>query len=411
MVVEGILLISLIFTVAVSVLSIISAIIAIWQWFESRRGKKKFKTVVIFSTVFVVSLVITLFSIPEATNVVDEYKNYKEEVAAQQAEDEQRYALAQEYVNEGNMFEAIRQLQSVSSHYTSYNEVQNLLTSCIDTYKSSILAEAEELSAEGALADAINVIKTATFLLPEDSDLNLKLEKYSNDLSQNIISNALTEATSYADGGDYDAAILVIQGALNDYPENQELKLKISDYEKLYVESVLDKVSNFLSEHDVDSAVDILNEALSVLPQNNDLIQRMEVCKNITVNLSSLPYLNQSGRVDDVDTQVANDSSLIKDGFVIYGEDSSRTYAIDGNYSAIIGTFALTDESKNDDVRCILTITVDSKEYVLPEVRAGVRPIPFDIPLTNAQNITFTLNSENYRTKIVVGDTILYKNK
>lgn len=410
MVVEGILLISLIFTVAVSVLSIISAIIAIWQWFESRRGKKKFKTVVIFSTVFVVSLVITLFSIPEATNVVDEYKNYKEEVAAQQAEDEQRYALAQEYVNEGNMFEAIRQLQSVSSHYTSYNEVQNLLTSCIDTYKSSILAEAEELSAEGALADAINVIKTATFLLPEDSDLNLKLEKYSNDLSQNIISNALTEATSYADGGDYDAAILVIQGALNDYPENQELKLKISDYEKLYVESVLDKVSNFLSEHDVDSAVDILNEALSVLPQNNDLIQRMEVCKNITVNLSSLPYLNQSGRVDDVDTQVANDSSLIKDGFVIYGEDSSRTYAIDGNYSAIIGTFALTDESKNDDVRCILTITVDSKEYVLPEVRAGVRPIPFDIPLTNAQNITFTLYSENYRTKVVVGDTILYKN-
>lgn len=222
-------LISLIFTVAVSVLSIISAIIAIWQWFESRRGKEKFKTVVIFSTVFVVSLVITLFSIPEATNVVDEYKNYKEEVAAQQAEDEQRYALAQEYVNEGNMFEAIRQLQSVSSHYTSYNEVQDLLTSCIDTYKSSILAEAEELSAEGALADAINVIKTATFLLPEDSDLNLKLEKYSNDLSQNIISNALTEATSYADGGDYDAAILVIQGALNDYPENQELKLKISD--------------------------------------------------------------------------------------------------------------------------------------------------------------------------------------
>lgn len=410
MVVEGILLISLIFTVAVSVLSIISAIIAIWQWFESRRGKKKFKTVVIFSTVFVVSLVITLFSIPEATNVVHEYKNYKEEVAAQQAEDEQRYALAQEYVNEGNMFEAIRQLQSVSSHYTSYNEVQDLLTSCIDTYKSSILAEAEELSAEGALADAINVIKTATFLLPEDSDLNLKLEKYSNDLSQNIISNALTEATSYADGGDYDAAILVIQGALNDYPENQELKLKISDYEKLYVESVLDKVSNFLSEHDVDSAVDILNEALSVLPQNNDLIQRMEVCKNITVNLSSLPYLNQSGRVDDVDTQVANDSSLIKDGFVIYGGDSSRTYAIDGNYSAIIGTFALTDESKNDDVRCILTITVDSKEYVLPEVRAGVRPIPFDIPLTNAQNITFTLYSENYWTKVVVGDTILYKN-
>lgn len=404
------LLINLVFTVAVSVISIISAIITICQWFESRRRKKKIKTVFCFFILFVVSLSVTIFSLPKATNVVEEYENYKSEAATQQAEDAQLYELAQEYVDEGNMFEAIRQLQSISSHYTSYNDAQDLLVSCIDTYKNDILAEAEDLSDEGALTDAINIIKTATFLLPEDPDLNLKLQKYTNDLSQNSISDALTEAEGYANGGDYDEAILVIQGTLNDYPENQELKLKMSDYEKIYVESVLEKVSSALSEHNVDSAVDILNEALSVLPQNNDLIQRMEECKNITVNLSSLPYLYQSGNVEDIDTQVANDSSLIKNGFTMYSSDSSRTYAIDGKYSAITGTFALTEESKNDDVRCVLTITVDREEYVLPEVRAGVRPVPFDIPLANAQNITFTLYSEYYWTKVVVGDVVLYKN-
>lgn len=360
--------------------------------------------------VFVVSFILACFSLPKASDSIDKYKKYEQEVEMQQTEDDQHYTLAQEYIDEGNMFDAIRQLQSISSYYTSYQEAQELLSSCIDTYKESVLTEAEALADKGALSDAIYVIKTAMFLLPEDTDLDLKLEKYSNDLSQNTINNALDEATNYADGGDYSAAITVIQGALDDYPDNQQLMLKKSDYEKIYVKSILEKVSNLLIDHDVDAAVDVLNEALSVIPENSELLQRMDECKNITVNLSSLNYLNEDGEFEDVDTVVANDSSLIKNGFTIWGGESSRTYAIDGKYSAIVGTFALTDESKNDDERCVLTIIVDGKEYDLPEVRAGVRPVSFEIPLTNAQNITFALYSESYWTKVAVGNTILYKN-
>lgn len=392
-------------------LSIMSAITGIQQWIKSRRGEKKSKAKVVGTCmVFVVSFILACFSLPKASDSIDKYKKYEQEVEMQQTEDDQHYTLAQEYIDEGNMFDAIRQLQSISSYYTSYQEAQELLSSCIDTYKESVLTEAEALADKGALSDAIYVIKTAMFLLPEDTDLDLKLEKYSNDLSQNTINNALDEATNYADGGDYSAAITVIQGALDDYPDNQQLMLKKSDYEKIYVKSILEKVSNLLIDHDVDAAVDVLNEALSVIPENSELLQRMDECKNITVNLSSLNYLNEDGEFEDVDTVVANDSSLIKNGFTIWGGESSRTYAIDGKYSAIVGTFALTDESKNDDERCVLTIIVDGKEYDLPEVRAGVRPVSFEIPLTNAQNITFALYSESYWTKVAVGNTILYKN-
>lgn len=404
-------MIDVIVAVVVSMLSIMSAITGIQQWIKSRRGEKKSKAKVVGTCmVFVVSFILACFSLPKASDSIDKYKEYEQEVEMQQTEDDQHYTLAQEYIDEGNMFDAIRQLQSVSSHYTSYQEAQELLSSCIDTYKESVLTEAEELADKGALSDAINVIKTAMFLLPEDTELDLKLEKYSNDLSQNTINNALSEAADYADGGNYSAAITVIQGALDDYPDNQQLMLKKSDYEKIYVKDILENVSNLLREHNVDAAVDVLNDALTVIPENNELLQRMNQCKNITVNLSSLTYLNQNGGFEDVDTIVANDGSLIKNGFTIWNQNSSRTYAIDGKYSAIVGTFALTEESKNDDVRCVLTITVDGKEYILEEIRAGVRPVSFDIPLTNAKNITFSLYCEKDWTKVVVGNTILYKN-
>lgn len=408
---EGASLVSVIVAVVVTMLSIMSAIIGISQWIQSRKGKKKSKVeVIVTCLVFVGSFILACFSLPKASDSIDKYKEYEQAVEMQQTEDDQHYTLAQEYIDEGNMFDAIRQLQSISSHYTSYQEAQELLSSCIDTYKESALTEAEALAGKGALSDAIYVIKTAMFLLPEDTDLDLKLEKYSNDLSQNTINNALDEATNYADGGDYSAAITVIQGALDDYPDNQQLMLKKSDYEKIYVKNILEKVSDLLIDHDVDSAVDVLNEALSVIPENSELLQRMDECKNITVNLSSLNYLKEDGKFEDIDTIVANDGSLIKDGFTIWSKNSSRTYAIDGKYSAIVGTFALTEESKNDDVRCVLTITVDGKEYILEEIRAGVRPVSFDIPLTNAKNITFSLYCEKDWTKVVVGNTILYKN-
>ena len=78
-----------------------------------------------------------------------------------------------------------------------------------------------------------------------------------------------------------------------------------------------------------------------------------------------------------------NDGTFLKNGFYFNGNGTSRTYAIDGKYSAITGVFALTQTSKNETARCVLTITVDGKEYTLDEVTAGVRPVAFDIPLSN----------------------------
>ena len=401
-------MVRVIFTVMSSTIAVLSGLLTVWQWLESNKNRSKRKTALIFGGFCAISLILTIVNIPETNDIIEEYKEYQKEVVAQQEEDDRCYNLAQEYIEEGNIFEAIRQLQNISSHYRFYGEVQELLSLNIEKYRSNVLDEAEELSKEGKLDDAINVIKTAMFLLPNDNDLGLKLEKYTNDLSQNIVDGAIVNATNYANEKNYSAAILVIQEALKYYPENQELKLKISDYENKYIDDILITASTYVTEHNVDLAVDVLNEALSIVPENRELKEKLVKYKSITKNLSTLTYLNQNGYLEDTDITVANDGSLVNNGFILCHSESFRRYPLDGNYSAIVGTFALTDESKNDDVRCVLTIDVDGKEYIL-EMRAGVRPIPFDIPLSNAQNITFTLFSEGYWTKVVIGNTILYK--
>lgn len=401
-------MVNVIFTAIVSTIAVLSGLLTVWQWLESNKNRSRRKTALIFGGFCVASVILAFVSKPETNDIIEEYKEYQEEVVAQQEEDDRSYNLAQEYIEEGNIFEAIRQLQNISSHYQFYGEAQELLSLNIEKFRSNVLAEAEELSIEGKLDDAIDVIKTAMFLLPNDNDLGLKLEKYTNDLSQNIVDRAIAKATDYANEKNYSAAIIVIQEALKYYPENQELKLKVSDYENKYIDDVLTTASDYVSAHNVDLAVDVLNEALSTVPENRELKERLVKYKNITTNLSTLTYLNQDGYLEDTDITVANDGSLVNNGFILCHSESFRKYHLAGNYSAIVGTFALTDESKNDDVRCVLTIDVDGKEHTL-ETRAGVLPISFDIPLSNAQNITFTLFSEGYWTKVVIGNTILYK--
>lgn len=402
-------MVSIFITAISGSVSFVSSLLGIWLWIDGIKEKKKRRTAITFVVIALISISITLISISTTKTNIQGYQEYQEDLAAQQAADDRSYKLAQEYIKEGNMFEAIRQLQNISSHYELYEKSQELLSSSIIKYKNSILEKTEELSKTGKLEDAINVIKTAQFLLPDDSNLDLKLEKYTNDLSKNTVDEAIKNAKSYENLQDYKSAILIIRDAAKLYPNNQELKLKLSTYESEYVNDILNIASTYISQHKVDSAIDTLNDALSVVPQEKELKERLYQYKNITVNLSTLTYLKQSGFFNDTDITVANDGSLISNGFVFYYSGATRTYALDGKYSAIVGTYALIEECKNYNVRCVLTIDVDGKEYILPEVKAGVRPVPFDIPLLNAQNITFTLYCDMDSPKIVVGNTILYK--
>lgn len=401
-------MVNLISSVVISTLSIFSTIITILKELKTIGGGNLKKTV-FWGVLFLISVVIAILSIPKASSGIKEYSNYKQEVEIQRDEYRQKYELAKEYADEGNMVEAIKQLQMISENYDLYDEVEELLSSCEKNYKNSILKEAEQLEKEGRLEEAINVIKSAMIILTEDADLDLKLEKYNNDLNLNVVNNALEKSTDYTKKGNYPEAILTLKGAIDKYPDNQQLELKLMEYEKVYTEEILERVAELRTEYDIDSAINILNEALTILPKNNELLSQMDECKNIKVDLSSLTYLNESGNITDVDVIETNTGELVKNGFWMKGYTPSRTYAIDGKYSMLEGIFALTDEGKNNTARCILTIEIDGKEYTSLEMKAGVRPIEFEVPLTNIQDITFSIYAEGYQS-VVIGNTVLYKN-
>lgn len=277
--------------VATTTMAILSGILTIWQvirTFRHKEGKKAIKGVLLFASAAAVSLVLAVITYPKAETVFDDYEAYQAEAVERQVEDEQNFMLAQEFVRDGNLLEAIRHLQKISSRYEEYGEATNLLSDCIKKFKENVINEAESLSNEGKYSEAINVIQTGRFLLPDDSDFAIKLEKYTTDLSKNVIETATTAAENYIAEGDYQSAIITIQEALKECPESQELKLKKNTYENQFIKQISATAAEYVSAHKIDAAVDLLNDALSILPNNRDFKEKLEICKSIPVSLSTL---------------------------------------------------------------------------------------------------------------------------
>ena len=142
-------MVSIFITAISGSVSFVSSLLGIWLWIDSIKEKKKRRTAITFVVIALISISITLISISTTKTNIQGYQEYQEDLAAQQAADDRSYKLAQEYIKEGNMFEAIRQLQNISSHYELYEKSQELLSSSIIKYKNSILEKAEELSKTG----------------------------------------------------------------------------------------------------------------------------------------------------------------------------------------------------------------------------------------------------------------------
>lgn len=127
--------------------------------------------------------------------------------------------------------DAIIEYRKVSEWDIDYQVAQEKLSEAESAYKTLVITDAEKLANEKKFTEGNLIINEALTILPDDSDLLVKLNVY----SKNYINDAIKQAeTAFANNIDYSSALKFIRQAQQQFPDDADLKAK-EDYYNLFI--------------------------------------------------------------------------------------------------------------------------------------------------------------------------------
>lgn len=126
-----------------------------------------------------------------------------------------------------NYIDAIAEFDKVLENDCNYSDAMQQRTNAIDSYKAKVVGDADACVAENDYPGAIDILKKAVEVLPEDSELLTKL----NTSEKNYIAKTLTDAeAAFTDYTKYEDALTIIRATLQYYPDDQSLTEKRDYY-------------------------------------------------------------------------------------------------------------------------------------------------------------------------------------
>ncbi len=153
-----------------------------------------------------------------------------------------------------NYADAIAELKKVVSGDADHASAQAKIAEASNLYKLGIINAADAAIAVGDHMKAINVLKEAVEIVPDDSDLAAKLTV----CEKNYISDTIARAeAAFIEYTDYEDSLAIINAALQNYPVDEKLNEKKAYYSEFAPTYVYDmkKLKGFADTLDTDKDI------------------------------------------------------------------------------------------------------------------------------------------------------------
>lgn len=221
------------------------------------------------------------------------------------------------------------------------------------------------------------------------NEINILQSQISTDKAN---SDIIDSAQSFADLGEYDKALALLNGIAIKTPPMEVL---ISQITKQYEEEIIVQVDSFINGEKFDEAVKLIDDALNVIPNSSLLLQKKE---NI-LNLKPQTLMNKLSpyEVNRYTEKTAGQSMLMGgdkyyNGFQL--ESYYPAYAVfnlNSQYTRITGIVGHVDSSGNDDA--VINIFADG--VLIKTIDIGHLELPqnLDIDVTGVKQLKFEKTS------------------
>lgn len=276
--------------------------------------------------------------------------------------------------------------------------------------KQAILEEAETYAGAGDYESALKTIRAALEENSTDTDYLSRMNLYAEELKD----KALTIANQYAEKQEYLKAYQTARDALDAIGSDTELNVKTNLYEQNYAEDVLAQVDELVQAKDYSTARSILDAALKNAPDNQDLTaRRNEINALQPVSLSSMTVLNGGWTWNDVapedpfgnDYSSAMNYAVFQQGENTYynsreyeeGYGNYAEYRVYGKYSTLTMTLAPYKETGENCSVWVQVYADDTLVQTSPQITRKTDAITLNVPIANAEYIKIVVNlSEDY---------------
>ena len=311
---------------------------------------------------------------------------------------------ARDYMAGSNYEQALTELNKIDSGFSAYEEAQQLKAEAQVSYKGVILGMLETYVKDGRYKEALNLIKEAQKLVPNDADLQANQSNICTALSQ----NSANDARNFANAGQYDEAMESLTNAESSCGKSSELTALKTAYTTEYVNYVFDKADQTLETEGFDAAYVVVNSAYSILKDNSDYISRRKAfAENKPVLLVDLtPILGGLIEITsrNTDNYGEEHDNVLGTDYNDQTRTQSATYKLGGQYSRITGSFYKSWERREVSHNGNLYIYGDEQLlYSYKHMEVGAAPIQFDVDISGVDMLKIEIQIEGDAEKGTIG--------
>lgn len=325
---------------------------------------------------------------PESAELLEKRDEYKQ--SAEAKEISAILNLAEEMANQGDFAGALAKVETGLISYPGSSELAARKEEYTAKYDNQILentlAQAASFAESGDYIAAINVIKNAQSIYGDNEKYNNAYNSYCASYKAQVISDANTIANS----GDYIGAVNKLKDASVIIGNDVDLNNKAKEFENLYVAGVVADVDKFIEARDFVAAESALNDAMGIFPSNQQLKDKMVMLEDSKPkNLLEVcpPYETLRYEKPAVFYMAGNSY----EGFVLDYE-SYVYFNLEGKYSFLELDLGHIDGTGM--ASATITFYLDGKATLIVEVKADELPKHIIVPLNGAAQLKISLNAD-----------------
>ena len=304
---------------------------------------------------------------------------------------------------------AVAKIQSGLDEYPNSQELQDELaghqSSLTAQKKDTTLTDAQALADGGDYRAAMQMIDTARNTYGADADYDSAYNSY---LKADTLASAAVLASEGNNLGAYEA----VCAALDVIGSDSGLQTAATTYQTAYVSSAIAEADTLLGNGDIDGAAEVIEAALARIPDDTTLADKAEEIEAIKpVSLSTALLIDSNnwsvneGEPKDIfgNTHYSSYTSLIYNSNSVFGENGYfAEYRVYGKYTTLTGTVSNYQVIESgtlkiyaDDV-LLRTYNIDKK----------TDPINFSLDITGADYIKFEVDLK-WSSGIILSDVCL----
>lgn len=262
--------------------------------------------------------------------------------------------------------------------------------------KAAFLA-GKELEELNNYADAITEYKNVIETDANYNDAVTAIERCATIMKQTVFD----KVKSHVDKNEFVEAISQLKELQEKLPDDEEVISKISVYEKTYISNTIASASEAFETpaEDYSKALEIINGALQFYPNNEELLLKKDYYNSfIPVKLASLPQYDTSGTYGIAFLESEKDplGNIHTDVFRTWSrmyDYAWVVYILDGNYNKLTFTVYGTVPSDNEIASVSIRdysqgdYELSTYLYVDETVKRGVFPYEVEVDVTGVKMI------------------------